>query len=210
VDIVKGNMGWIEVVVGPMFSGKSEELIRRLRRAEIARQRVQIFKPNIDQRYSANEIVSHSGLGMGSDLVNSAEEVLAKVEPRTEVVGIDEAQFLGERLVETCTKMADMGKRVIVAGLDTDFLGRPFEPMPRLLAIAEEITKLLAICMRCGNPAVHTQRLVASGDLIVVGATGMYEARCRRCFEPQLALQKPAEENQPGAKAAARSSGSSA
>jgi thymidine kinase len=190
VDIVKGNMGWIEVIVGPMFSGKSEELIRRLRRAEIARQRVQIFKPVIDQRYKQNEIVSHSGLGMRSDNVRTAAEVLERVEARTEVVGIDEAQFLGEELVEVCTKLADMGKRVIVTGLDTDYLGRPFEPIPRLLAVAEEIVKLLAICVRCGNPAVHTQRLVASEDLIVVGASGMYEARCRRCFEPQLAHEK--------------------
>ncbi len=190
MDIVKGNMGWIEVVVGPMFSGKSEELIRRLRRAEFARQRVQIFKPVIDQRYAANGIVSHSGLEIASDLVKEAVEILVKVEPRTEVIGIDEGQFLGEGLVEVCTKLADMGKRVIVTGLDTDFMGRPFEPMPRLLAVAEEITKLLAICVRCGNPAVHTQRLVASEELIVVGAGGMYEARCRRCFEPNLATQK--------------------
>ncbi len=187
MDIVKGNMGWIEVIVGPMFSGKSEELIRRLRRAEIARQRVQIFKPAIDERYAANEIVSHSGLGIPSETVTKAEEVLARVLPRTEVVGIDEAQFLGEELVNICTKLADMGKRVIVAGLDTDYKGRPFEPMPRLLAVAEEITKLLAICVRCGNPAVHTQRLVESEELIVVGAGEMYEARCRRCFEPNLA-----------------------
>lgn len=198
MDIVKGNMGWIEVIVGPMFSGKSEELIRRLRRAEIARQRVQIFKPVIDQRYANNEIVSHSGLGIRSDNVATAAEVLQKVEARTEVVGIDEAQFLGDRLVEVCTKLADMGKRVIVTGLDTDFLGRPFEPMPRLLAVAEEITKLLAICVRCGNPAVHTQRLVASEDLIVVGAAGMYEARCRRCFEPHLTHEKvEAEKSSP-------------
>ena len=196
MDIVKGNMGWIEVIVGPMFSGKSEELIRRLRRAEIARQRVQIFKPLIDQRYTANEIVSHSGLGIRSELVHTGAEVLQKVEPRTEVVGIDEAQFLGEEIASVCAKLADMGKRVIVAGLDTDFMGRPFEPMPRLLAVAEEITKLLAICVRCGNPAVHTQRLVASEDLIVVGATGMYEARCRRCFEPQLAHEKIQAERQ--------------
>jgi thymidine kinase len=200
VDIVKGNMGWIEVVVGPMFSGKSEELIRRLRRAEIARQRVQIFKPVIDQRYAKNEIVSHSGLEIASDLVKDALEILAKVEPRTEVVGIDEAQFLGESLIDTCTKMADLGKRVIVAGLDTDYLGRPFEPMPRLLAVAEEITKLLAICVRCGNPAVHTQRLVASEDLIVVGAQGMYEARCRRCFEPQLAHEQVEARKNPAAR----------
>jgi thymidine kinase len=194
VDIVKGNMGWIEVIVGPMFSGKSEELIRRLRRAEIGRQRVQIFKPVIDQRYARNGIVSHSGLEIPSELVQSGTEILEKVAPRTEVVGVDEAQFLGESIVEACSRLADAGKRVIVTGLDTDFMGRPFEPMPRLLAVAEEITKLLAICMRCGNPAVHTQRLVASEELIVVGASGMYEARCRRCFEPQLAQQK-LEEN---------------
>jgi thymidine kinase len=206
VDIVKGNMGWIEVVVGPMFSGKSEELIRRLRRAEIARQRVQIFKPVIDQRYTVNGIVSHSGLELASDLVKDAEEILLKVEPRTEVVGIDEAQFLGEGIVDTCTKLADLGKRVIVAGLDTDFMGRPFEPMPRLLAVAEEITKLLAICVRCGNPAVHTQRLVASEELIIVGASGMYEARCRRCFEPLLAHQKIEEKQNPAGKAHAASS----
>ncbi len=190
MDIVKGNMGWIEVIVGPMFSGKSEELIRRLRRAEIARQRVQIFKPLIDDRYAKSEIVSHSGLEIRSDLVKNGAEILERVEARTEVIGVDEAQFLGESVLEACVKLADMGKRVMVAGLDTDYLGRPFEPMPRLLAVAEEITKLLAICVRCGNPAVHTQRLVASEELIVVGAGGMYEARCRRCFEPQLAHEK--------------------
>jgi thymidine kinase len=194
VDIVKGNMGWIEVIVGPMFSGKSEELIRRLRRAEYGRQRVQIFKPAIDQRYAKNGIVSHSGLEIASELVRTGSEVLEKVAPRTEVVGIDEAQFLGESIIDACSKLAELGKRVIVAGLDTDFMGRPFEPMPRLLAVAEEITKLLAICMSCGNPAVHTQRLVASEELIIVGATGMYEARCRRCFEPQLAHQKIEEQ----------------
>jgi thymidine kinase len=199
VDIVKGNMGWIEVVVGPMFSGKSEELIRRLRRAEIGKQRVQIFKPLIDQRYAKNGIVSHSGLEIASELVQTGSDILDKVQARTEVVGVDEAQFLGESVVESCVKLADLGKRVIVAGLDTDFMGRPFEPIPRLLAVAEEITKLLAICMRCGNPAVHTQRLVASEELIVVGAGGMYEARCRRCFEPQLAherIQQEAETKQ--------------
>ncbi len=201
MDIVKGNMGWIEVIVGPMFSGKSEELIRRLRRAEIARQRVQIFKPVIDQRYANNEIVSHSGLGIGSDIVRTATDVLEKVEARTEVVGIDEAQFLGEELIEVCTKLADMGKRVIVTGLDTDFMGRPFEPMPRLLAVAEEITKLLAICVRCGNPAVQ----VASEELIVVGAGGMYEARCRRCFEPQLAHERLEAEKKSSEKARAAS-----
>src|ERR1700688_366158 len=181
-------MGWIEVVVGPMFSGKSEEWIRRLRRAEIARQRVQIFKPVIDARYAANEIVSHSGLGIPSDNVSKASEIMDKVQSRTEVIGIDEAQFLGDEVVEECTKLANLGKRVIVTGLDTDYLGRPFEPMPRLLAVAEEITKLLAICVRCGNPAVHTQRLVESEELVVVGAGSAYAARCRRCFEPNPAL----------------------
>ena len=126
MDIVKGNMGWIEVVVGPMFSGKSEELIRRLRRAEFARQRVQIFKPAIDERYAANEIISHSGLGIPSDNVTKASEIMEKVQARTEVIGIDEAQFLGDEVVDVCTKLANLGKRVIVTGLDTDFRGRPF------------------------------------------------------------------------------------
>jgi thymidine kinase len=190
MDLVKGNMGWIEVIVGPMFSGKSEELIRRLRRAEIARKKVQIFKPVIDNRYSTNGIVSHSGLEIQSDTVADADEIVRKVNILTEVVGIDEGQFLGPGLVTVCQKLAEAGKRVIVSGLDMDYLGRPFEPMPTLLTMAEEITKLLAICMRCGNPAVHTQRLVHSDELIVVGAKGMYEARCRRCFEPE-AEQRP-------------------
>jgi thymidine kinase len=190
MDLVKGNMGCIEVIVGPMFSGKSEELIRRLRRAEIARKRVQIFKPSIDNRYSKTGIVSHSGLEIQSDPVTSADEIIRKTNLLTEVVGIDEGQFLGEGLITVCQKLAEAGKRVIVSGLDMDYLGRPFEPMPKLLTMAEEITKLLAICIRCGNPAVHTQRLVHSDELIVVGAKGMYEARCRRCFEPEVA-QRP-------------------
>lgn len=187
MNAMRGNLGWIEVVCGPMFSGKSEELIRRLRRAEIARQRVQIFKPIIDQRYSSDHIVSHSDLRIHSDSVATAAEVQAKLDLRTEVIGIDEAQFLGEAVVELVVRLADMGKRIVIAGLDTDYLGRPFHPMPELLAVADEITKTLAICMQCGNPAKHTQRLIASQDLIVVGAEGMYEARCRRCFEPMLA-----------------------
>jgi len=151
---------------------------------------VQIFKPVIDQRYAHSDIVSHSGFELASEVAKNAADVFEKVQARTEVVGIDEGQFLGEGLVDICMRMADAGKRVIVTGLDTDYLGRPFDPMPRLLAVAEEITKLLAICVQCGNPAVHTQRLVASDDLIVVGAAGMYEPRCRRCFEPQLAHEK--------------------
>jgi thymidine kinase len=191
MNFAKSSLGWIEVVCGPMFSGKSEELIRRLRRAEIARQRVQIFKPGIDQRYAANHIVSHSELKIRSEGVRDAGELMARVEVRTEVIGIDEAQFLGAELVDAVVRLADMGKRIVIAGLDTDYLGRPFHPVPELLAVADEITKTLAICMQCGNPAKHTQRLVASEDLIVVGAAGMYEARCRRCFEPNLA-QSPA------------------
>lgn len=186
MNFSKGTLGWIEVICGPMFSGKSEELIRRLRRALIARQRVQIFKPGIDQRYSEDHIVSHSDLKIPSECVRDAADLEKRLDWRTEVIGIDEAQFLGMELVELVIRLADMGKRIIIAGLDTDYLGRPFHPMPELLAIADEITKDLAICMRCGNPAKHTQRLVASDELVVVGAAGMYEARCRRCFEPNL------------------------
>jgi thymidine kinase len=192
MNFTKGHVGWIEVICGPMFSGKSEELIRRLRRAEIARQRVQIFKPVIDHRYADDHIVSHSDLRIRSESVRDWNDIEAKMNPRTEVIGIDEAQFLGEGIIDLVVRLADMGKRIIIAGLDTDYLGRPFHPMPELLAVADEITKALAICMQCGNPAKHTQRLVASEDLIVVGAAGMYEARCRRCFEPNLA--KAAEE----------------
>jgi thymidine kinase len=176
--------GWIEVITGSMFSGKSEELIRRLRRAQIARQGVQVFKPQIDGRYSAEHIVSHSEMRIEADLVQTANEILERVLSRTEVVGIDEGQFFDLSLVSVCDRLANGGKRVIVAGLDTDFLGRPFEPMPQLLAVAEYITKTLAICMRCGNPASYSQRLVASTDRVVVGGAETYEARCRRCFEP--------------------------
>ena len=169
-----------------MFSGKSEELIRRLRRVQIARQRVQIFKPLIDDRYSRDHIVSHSDMRMASQNVASSDELVRLVEPETEVVGIDEGQFFDANLPAACTTLADSGKRVIVAGLDQDFLGRPFEPMPQLLAIAEYITKTLAICVICGDPANHTQRLVASSDRVLVGASGLYEARCRHCFDPTL------------------------
>ena len=167
-----------------MFSGKSEELIRRLRRAQIARQRVQIFKPCIDARYSENHIVSHSEQKIASQVVKTSQEIMDNLDIRTEVVGIDEAQFFDKGIVAVCDRLADMGKRVIVAGLDQDYLGRPFDPMPQLLAIAEYITKTLAICMRCGNPANRTQRLIESEERVIVGAADIYEARCRRCFEP--------------------------
>lgn len=190
MDFLAGNMGWIEVICGPMFSGKSEELIRRLRRAMIARKRVQVFKPQIDDRYSADEIVSHSDQRLGSTVVNSGDEILSKLDWRTQVVGVDEANFMGPVLIDIANQLADSGKRVIIAGLDTDYMGRPFAPIPDLLAMAESITKTLAICMRCGNPAKQTQRLVESADLIVVGAAGMYEARCRACFEAGVSKQE--------------------
>jgi thymidine kinase len=187
LNFAKGNLGWIEVICGPMFSGKSEELIRRLRRAVIARQRVQVFKPRIDQRYSDDHIISHSDFKIASESVKDFQDLESRLDLRSDVIGIDEAQFLGEGMIDLAVRLADMGKRVIIAGLDTDYLGRPFHPIPELLAVADEIQKTLAICMRCGNPGKHTQRLVESEELVVVGAAGMYEARCRRCFEPSLA-----------------------
>ena len=190
MDFLVNNTGWIEVICGPMFSGKSEELIRRLRRAIIARKRVQVFKPVLDNRYSANEIVSHADTRLAATVVENARASLEQLDWRTQVVGFDESNFFGPDLVDVAQQLADSGKQVIVGGLDTDYLGRPFPPMPDLLAVAESITKMLAICMRCGNPAKHTQRLVESGDLIVVGAAGMYEARCRRCFEPGIPKQE--------------------
>ncbi len=178
-----GN-GWIEVVCGPMFSGKSEELIRLLRRAAIARQRLQVFKPATDNRYSNNNVVSHTKDRIPSQVVERAEEILKRLDPRTEVIGIDEAQFFDDDLPRICRHMADLGKRIIVAGLDMDFRGVPFGTMPELLAIAEKVTKITAICARCGAPASYSQRLVESAKQVVVGASGVYEARCRRCHEP--------------------------
>src|SRR5215469_4905410 len=193
MEIVTGNLGWIEVICGPMFSGKSEELIRRLRRAMIARKRVQVFKPVIDTRYSEDEIVSHGDLRMKSEVVSSGADILDRIDWRSEVIGVDEANFMGPALVDAAQRLADSGKQVIIAGLDTDYLGRPFTPIPDLLALAETITKTLAICMRCGNPAKHTQRLRGSDSLIEVGAAGAYEARCRRCFEPGIPKQEEME-----------------
>ncbi len=182
--LIRNSTGWIEVICGSMFSGKSEELIRRLRRAQIARQRVQIFKPKLDDRYSDGHIVSHNELRIASEVVATPQELLDRVDDRTEVIGIDEAQFFDGTLVEVCEILANRGNRLIVAGLDTDYRGKPFEPIPALLAVAEYITKTLAICVRCGNPANCTQRLVESKERILVGAANAYEARCRRCFEP--------------------------
>jgi thymidine kinase len=179
----------IEVICGPMFSGKSEELIRRLRRAQIARQRVQIFKPALDDRYAVDRIVSHSELSLSASVVKTSEDLIRQVEDRTEVVGIDEVQFFDSGIVAVCEKLANMGKRVVVAGLDLDYRGIPFEPVPQLMAIAEYVTKTLAVCTRCGGPASRSQRLVTSEERIVVGATDTYEARCRRCFEAELTSQ---------------------
>ena len=180
----RSGSGWVEVITGSMFSGKSEELIRRIRRAQIARQKVQIFKPRIDDRYAVDHIVSHSDMKLPSLVVTSAQQIQEMLQPDTEVVGIDEGQFFDQSLVDVVNTLADRGIRVIVAGLDQDYCGRPFEPMPQLLAVAEYVDKTLAICMRCGAPANRTQRLVAATDRVVVGGAHEYEARCRRCFQP--------------------------
>lgn len=180
----QNGTGWIEVIVGSMFSGKSEELIRRLNRARIARQKVQVFKPKIDARYSREEIASHSGQTHTSLPVTTAAELLAEIEHDTQVVGIDEGQFFDMELVEAVNRLAAEGKRVIVAGLDQDYTGRPFEPMPQLLCVAEFITKTHAICVKCGSTANYSQRTVESDARVEVGAADKYEARCRKCFIP--------------------------
>lgn len=176
--------GWIEVIAGSMFSGKSEELIRRVRRAQIARQKVQIFKPEIDKRYAEDHIVSHSDMRLPSESVEHASDIVDRTVTGTEVVGIDEAQFFDSTLVEVANTLANRGIRVIVAGLDQDYMGNPFEPMPQLMAIAEYVDKTLAICMQCGSPANRTQRLGEATDRVVVGGADQYEARCRHCFRP--------------------------
>jgi len=200
MDVVRHlpNQGWIEVIVGSMFSGKSEELIRRLRRAQIARQKVQIFKPAVDTRYAEDAIVSHSEMRIASRVVASSRTLLDLVEDDTEVVGIDEGQFFDQDLPAVVNELADRGKRVIVAGLDQDYLGKPFEPMPQLLAIAEYITKTLAICMVCGAPANRTYRKLKRGGRVVVGGADLYEARCRRCFELGRRVRSPAPQVTPG------------
>ncbi|MBN2601157.1 MAG: thymidine kinase [Candidatus Marinimicrobia bacterium] len=182
VAITGKPSGWIEVVCGSMFSGKTEELIRRLRRAQIAKQKVAIFKPMIDVRYSEDHIVSHNQQKIPSIAVEKAEDILKYVKD-AHVLGIDEAQFFDASLVMVCRQLAESGRRVIVAGLDKDYRGIPFEPIPQLLCEAEYITKTLAICMKCGNPASYTQRITKSNERVLLGATDSYEARCRSCFE---------------------------
>jgi thymidine kinase len=179
--------GRMEVITGPMFSGKSEELIRRLKRARIARQRVACFKPDIDLRYHRTSIASHSSQTHEACTVANVERLKAELFPRlpeTDVVGIDEAQFFDESVVPLTVELVHMGKRVILAGLDTTFNAEPFGPIPALMAIADEVLKLSAVCMVCGAPAIHTQRLGASQELVLVGAAGVYEARCRTHFRP--------------------------
>lgn len=187
----QNGTGWIEVIVGSMFSGKSEELIRRLNRARIARQKVQVFKPRIDARYSAKEIASHSGQKHDSKPVATAAELMAAILPETQVVGIDEGQFFDMALVDAVNELARNGKRIIIAGLDQDYTGKPFEPMPQLLSIAEFITKTHAICVKCGNTANYSQRTVESDERVEVGASDKYEARCRKCFVPHSDLPTP-------------------
>ncbi len=177
--------GSLEVICGSMFSGKSEELIRRVRLARIAHQRVQVFKPALDTRYAEEELVSHSNFRVAARKVATSSELMAQVNELTEVVGIDEVQFFDEGIVEVCNRLANAGKRVIVAGLDQDFRGHPFEPMPKLLAVGEYVTKLLAVCTICGSPANRSQRMRGGSDVIELGAIDRYEARCRRHFEPE-------------------------
>jgi len=179
--------GRIEVITGPMFSGKSEELIRRIRRAKIARQRVLCFKPDIDLRYHKTAIASHSAQTQDACVVPNVERLREALFPQMdemEVLGVDEAQFFDDGLVSLALELVHLGKRVIIAGLDTTYAGEPFRPIPDLMAVADEVTKLSAVCMVCGAPAIHTQRLGGSRELVVVGAAGLYEARCRAHFEP--------------------------
>ena len=181
--------GWIELICGGMFSGKTEELIRRARRAQIARQKVQVFKPALDDRYSVEKLASHNGVSLDAVSVRDAAQIPDLVEPHTQVVIVDEVQFFDWSIADVCNALADAGKRVIVAGLDTDFRGEPFGPVPLLMAEAEIVDKLQAICVVCGAPATRTQRLIdghpASYDdpIIMVGASEVYQARCRRCHE---------------------------
>jgi thymidine kinase len=168
-----------------MFSGKTEELIRRLKRALLARQRVQAFKPRIDDRYDATRIVSHEAVSVEAVAVATSQSLEERVEDETQVVAIDEAQFFDRGIVEVCDRLADRGVRVIAAGLDQDYLGRPFPPMPELMAIAEEVTKVHAVCSVCGGQASRSQRLVTEAMTVLVGGVEVYEARCRACFEPR-------------------------
>lgn len=178
------QQGWVEVICGPMFSGKSEELIRRVTRSKIARIPVQVFKPMIDDRYAVSEVVSHSALKVEAMAVDGSMQLLRSIQDSTRVIGIDEGQFFDDGLVDIVDNLAATGMQVIVAGLDTDYLRRPFEPIPSISDRAEYVSKMLAVCHRCGGPALYTQRIVQSDDLVVLGAQDAYEARCRMCYNP--------------------------
>jgi thymidine kinase len=186
----RADQGWIEVIAGPMFSGKSEELIRRVTRYHLARIPTQTFKPMLDTRFAVGEVVSHSRMSTAATPVADSDELLKAIDDRTVVVGIDEGQFFDEGLVEVAAMLAGAGKNIIIAGLDLDYLGRPFEPIPSLMLRAEYVTKSLAVCHRCGGPGLFTQRVVQSDELVVLGATDSYEARCRRCYDPNEASQQ--------------------
>jgi thymidine kinase len=194
----RDERGWVEVIAGPMFSGKSEELIRRITRYQIARLATQTFKPVIDDRYASDEVVSHSRLSVAAEPVADSAELLRRVHDRTVVVGIDEGQFFDDGLVGVVERLAGTGKRVIVAGLDLDYLGRPFEPIPTLMTRAEYVTKSLAVCHRCGGAGMFTQRVIQSDELVVLGATDAYEARCRHCYDPGEPPQQRLEIDPPG------------
>ena len=176
------NAGWIEVICGSMFSGKTEELIRRLRRAQIAQMSIAIFKPKIDSRFSEGHIVSHNHIKMESHIIDEPNDIL-DIAKEHEVIGIDEAQFFDNSLINTCKELANSGKRVVVAGLDTDYRGLPFGPMPEIMCEADYLDKLRAICIKCGNPASYTQRTSSDSGQVVIGELDKYEARCRNCFQ---------------------------
>lgn len=188
MDAVNPRGGWIEVITGGMFSGKSEELIRRIRRAEIARQRAQIFKPAIDNRFDLTRVISRDNRGMDAVVVNNSAELRANLSFGVKVVGIDEVQFFDDGIIDVCMELADAGVRVIAAGLDQDYLRRPFGPMPGLLAVAEYVSKMHAVCVRCGGPAHYTQRVAGGNSQIEIG-DNTYEARCRVCYEPYQARE---------------------
>ncbi len=181
--------GWIEIVCGSMFSGKTEELIRRLKRARIAGQKVEIFKPAVDIRYDEDDVVSHDKSKVAAIPVQNASQILFYAED-FEVVGIDEAQFFSNELVDVCDQLANKGKRVIIAGLDMDYLGKPFGPIPLLMSTAEYVTKVHAICMRCGNLASYSHRTINNDKLVVLGETESYEPLCRKCFSDVLKKQE--------------------
>ena len=189
------TVGWIEVICGSMFSGKTEEMIRRLRRARIAKQRVEAFKPAVDTRYSEDRVVSHDENSIDTTPASAASQIVLLAD-EVDVIGIDEAQFFDGDLVDVCRTLAEQGKRIIVAGLDQDYRGEPFEPIPQLMAIAEHVTKLHAICVVCGAPANHSQRIVPGEDRVLLGATEAYEPRCRHCFEPSPIPAEEARLNQ--------------